>query len=91
VGAHEEQAGELALRPGRGLEAHGVEPGHLAEDLLELPLELERALRRVVVDQGMKVAESWKPREALVDAGCTLSCRSEGRPVSMPKFLVEAR
>ena len=58
VGADEHQPGQLALAAGGRLQADGVEPGHLAQDLLQLPLELERALRRVVLDERMQVARS---------------------------------
>ena len=37
VGAHQHQAGELALGAGRRLQGDGVEPGDLGEHLLELP------------------------------------------------------
>ena len=58
VRAHDQQAGQLALRSGRRLEADGVEARHLAQDLREPPLELERPLRRVVLDERMQVAEA---------------------------------
>ena len=64
VGAHQQQAGQLALAAGRRLEADRVEAGDLAQDLLQLPLELERALRRVVVDERMQVAEARQRRRA---------------------------
>ena len=63
VRAHEQQAGQLALAAGRRLEADRVEARHLAQDLLQLPLELERALRRVVLDERMQVAEAGQPDE----------------------------
>ena len=68
VGAHQQQARELALAAGGRLEADRVEAGDLAQDLLQLPLELERALRRVVVDERVQVAEARQPDEPLVDA-----------------------
>ena len=58
VRAEEHQPGQLALAPGRGLQRDRVEAGHLAQDLLQVPLELERALRRVVLDERMQVARS---------------------------------
>ena len=58
VRAEEHQAGQLALAAGGRLERHGVEPRHLAQDLLQLPLELERALRGVVLDERVQVARS---------------------------------
>src|SRR5205823_10989443 len=44
VHAEEHQPGELALAARGRLERDRVEAGNLAQDLLELPLELERAL-----------------------------------------------
>ena len=64
VRAHEQQAGQLALAAGGRLEADRVEAGDLAQDLLQLPLELERALRRVVVDERVQVAEARAGRRA---------------------------
>ena len=64
IGAHEQQPGELALAAGGRLEADRVEAGHLEQDLLQLPLELERALRRVVLDERMQVAEARAGRRA---------------------------
>jgi hypothetical protein len=43
IRAHEHQARQLALRARRRLERDRVEPGHLREDLLEPPHQLERA------------------------------------------------
>jgi hypothetical protein len=56
VGADEQQARQLPLRAGRGLKRNGVEPGHLREDLLQPPHQLERPLRAVLVLQRMEVA-----------------------------------
>ena len=67
-----QQAGELALGARRGLEADRVEPGDLAEDPLEVPLQLERALRGVVVGERVEVAEAREPDEPLVDARVVL-------------------
>ena len=63
VRAEEHQAGQLALAARRGLQADRVEAGHLAQDLLQLPLELERALRGVVLDERMQVREAGQPDE----------------------------
>ena len=68
VGAEEHQPRQLALAPGRGLQRDRVEPRHLEQDVLQLPLELERALRGVVLDERMQVRESGQPDDALVDA-----------------------
>ena len=52
VGAEEHQAGQLALAAGGGLQRHGVQAGDLAQDLLQLPLELERALGCIFVGES---------------------------------------
>ena len=67
VRVEEHQPGQLALAAGRGLQRHRVEPGHLEQDLLQLPLELERALRGVVLDERMQLREPRQPDEPLVD------------------------
>ena len=72
VRVEEHQPGELALAARRRLERHGVEPGHLEQDLLELPLELEGALRGVVLDERMELREPRQPDEPLVDARVVL-------------------
>ena len=57
VGAHQHQAGELALRARGGLERDGVEAADLRQDLLEAPHQLERALRPFLLLQRMEIAE----------------------------------
>ena len=44
VGAHQQQPGQLAGRPGRGLQGGGAMPGDRAERLFELDEQLEPAL-----------------------------------------------
>ncbi len=58
VGAHQHQAGELALGAGRRLQGNGVEPGDLGEHLLELPAKAQRALRSLRFLMGVQVAEA---------------------------------
>ncbi len=72
VRAHQEQARELALAARRRLEADRVEPRHLAQDLLQLPFELERALHGFVVGERVQVAEAGQRRDALVHARVVL-------------------
>ena len=60
-GAHQHQPRQLALRAGGRLERDGGQAGHLGEDLLQLPHQLERALRPVVLLQRMEVAEAGEP------------------------------
>ena len=64
--------GELALRAGRGLERDRGQPGDLGEDLLQLPHQLERALRALVLLQRMQVAEAGQADGPLVDARVVL-------------------
>ena len=72
VRADEHQARQLALRAGRRLQRDRVEARHLGEDLLQAPLELERALRAVLVLQRMEVREAGQRHEPLVDARVVL-------------------
>jgi len=72
VGAHQHQAGQLALAAGGGLKADGIEPRQLAQDLLKLPLELERALDPVLLLERVEVAEAGEPDDPLVDARVVL-------------------
>ena len=67
VGVHQQETRELALGPRGRLEADRVEARHLAQDPLEVPLELERTLRRVVVGERVQVAEAAKADQPLVD------------------------
>ena len=64
IGVEEHQPGQLTLAACRGLQADRVETGHLDEDLLQPPLELEGALRGVVLDEGMQAGESGQRRRA---------------------------
>ena len=71
-GAHQHQARELALRAGRGLQRDGRQARDLGEDLLELPHELERSLRALVLLQRMEVTEAGQGDDPLVDAWVVL-------------------
>ena len=57
VRAHQHQAGQLALRAGGRLKRDGGKPGDLGEDLLELPHQLEGALRALVLLMRVEVRE----------------------------------
>ena len=72
VRAEQHQPGELSLTPGRRLKGDGVEPRHLEQDLLELPLELQRALRGVVLDERVQTREARQADDPLVDARVVL-------------------
>src|SRR5205823_13062018 len=63
---------DLSLRSRGRLERHGVEAGDLGQDLLEPPLELERALRPVLVLERVEVAEPRQRDDALVHARVVL-------------------
>ena len=67
VRVEEHQPCELALAPRSGLKRHGIEAGHLEQDLLQVPLELEGALRGVILDERMELREPRQPDEPLVD------------------------
>ena len=69
VGAEQHQAGQLALAARGRLQADGVEARHLEQDLLQVPLELERALDRVLVGERMQPREPGQRHEPLVDPG----------------------
>jgi len=47
----------LQLAAGSRLQADRVETGELAQDLLQLPLELERTLRGIVLDERVQPGE----------------------------------
>ena len=72
VRAHQQQPGELALAARGRLKADRVETRHLEQDLLQLPLELERTLCRIVLGQRMQVAKARQADEPLVDARVVL-------------------
>ena len=54
VGADHQDAGQLALRPGRRLEGHRAHPGDLGERSLQLPEQLERPLGDLVGRQRVE-------------------------------------
>ena len=70
--AHEHQPRELALRARRGLQRDGREPRDLGEDLLQLPHQLERALRTLVLLERVEIAEPGEGHDAFVDSGVVL-------------------
>ena len=65
--AHQHQARQLALRAGGGLQRHGGQARHLGEDLLQLPHQLERALRALVLLVRVQRREAGERGDALVD------------------------
>ncbi len=69
VGAREHQARQLAVRPGARLKRHVRQPGHLGQLLLEVPHQLERALRVTRLLQRVEAREAGQRRHLLVDLG----------------------
>ena len=67
IGADHEDARELALGAGRGLERDGVHPGDLGEVPRQLVHELERTLRQGLGRQRMDLGEAGQPRHVLVE------------------------
>ena len=79
VGADHEQPGELALRPGVGLEGHGGEPGNLGELPFELAEQRLVALRLLARGERVEPAP-LVPREGQhLEGGVELHrARAEG-------------
>ena len=67
VGAGEEQAGELAVRAGRGLQADVGQPADLAEARLQQPHQLQRALRAPRVLGRVQPGVAGQRRDPLVE------------------------
>ena len=66
VGRRHQERGQLALGARRRLEAHGVQPGDLAEHLLELEEELQQALQSHLFLVRMLRGETRQRRQPLV-------------------------
>ena len=62
-----DQAGELALSAGGGLERASIHPAHLAEGLLQAEHHLERALRQGVGRHRVEAQKAGDARGPLVD------------------------
>src|SRR5262249_15071450 len=67
VRPHEQEPRQLSLGAGGRLERDGVETGHLREDLLQPPHQLECALGAVLLLQRVEAREARERGEALVD------------------------
>ena len=77
VGRRHQQGRELALGAGRGLEAHGVQPGDLGEIFCKLVEDRQQPLERAVVLVGMLGRRARAvPPAARSASGCTSSCTS---------------
>src|SRR5262245_38280860 len=69
IGAHHQEAGELAMRSGGGLQRHAREAADLGEPLLQLEHQREVALHGVEILQRMSLGEGREPRDLLIDLG----------------------
>ena len=72
VGARQQQARELAVRPGRGLQRDVWQPGDLRQGALQVPHQLQRALRALGVLQRVQTRVSGQRGDALVQARVVL-------------------
>ena len=66
VGPDEQDAGELAMGAGGGLERGGVHAADLREHPLELPQELQRALGERIRRERVELREARQARRPLV-------------------------
>ncbi len=72
VGAHQQQAGELAVGAGRGLQRGAGQAGDLGQPAAERVHELERALDQLLGLVGVQPAQARQRGDALVDLGVVL-------------------
>ncbi len=72
IGLDHEDAGELSLGAGRGLEAGPVHAGYLEQPLLQLVQELEDPLHVRLGLVGVKLGEAGERRHLVVDLGVVL-------------------
>ncbi len=72
VGAREQHARELAVRARGGLQADVRQPRDLRERALEVPHQLQRALRALGVLQRVQARVARQRGDALVQAGVVL-------------------
>src|SRR5205807_1525694 len=62
--ADHQEGGQLAVRAGGRLEGHAVHAADLGQVVLELPQQLERALRQLLRLVRMEAREAGRPRRA---------------------------
>ena len=72
VGADHQDAGQLAVRAGGGLERDRVHAADLDQPALQLPQQLERALGELVGSERVERGEAGQPGGPLVDLGVVL-------------------
>jgi hypothetical protein len=70
--AHDQHAGQLAVRAGRGLQGDGSEAADLGQIDLQLEQELHRTLGHLRILQGVQVGEAGQAGRLLVDLGVVL-------------------
>ena len=71
-GADQQDAGELAVRAGRGLQRDGVHAGDFEQAALQQVDDFENALRQRVGPVGMGLGEAFNAGDQLVDARVVL-------------------
>ena len=77
--AHDQHAGQLAVRAGCGLQRHCVKACHLGQVDLQLQQELHGALHHVLVLQRVDVGEAGQGSRLLVHLGVVLhGARTQG-------------
>ncbi len=74
VFAHDQHAGQLAVRAGRGLERHRGEAGDLGQQLLQVVDQRHRALAALRGLERVQRGEAGDPRRDLVDLRVILHC-----------------
>ena len=72
IGADHQDPGQLPLRAGGRLQRDRAHAGDLGQGGLELPEQLERALRHLVGRQRMERREAGQPGRPLVELGVEL-------------------
>ena len=88
--ADHEDAGEFALRASGGGEAGSGESGDFGEPLLKRVHDGERALRSVLVGEGMERAETGQTGDILIDLGVVLHGAGAERVETAVDAVVEA-
>ena len=72
VGVDHQDARELALRAGGGLQRHAIHARHFLQPLFEFIHQTQRALRERLALQGVRGRRARVPRHLLVDLGVVL-------------------
>ena len=72
IPADHEDAGELALRAGGGRKADSLETADLAQPVLQLMHQIQRALGAVRIRQRVQLGEAGQARRVLINLGVVL-------------------